>query len=209
MEIKYYNDIEQKTIEWHELRLGKMSASKIHSIVDVKKKMQLKSNSVVLGAVASVIAEICTGFSNDTDYVSESMEWGNENEDGAIAMVKTDECFQTGGVTNSYYELFWLSPDLLSTKKGYEIKCFSSKVYAETVIQNKIPAKHLPQVLAYMVIMPKLESVDFVLYDPRYAKKNHHVINAKRSDYVEHIENMSNSIKQFSKLVKKNLELFI
>lgn len=209
MEIKYYNDLEQRSEEWHSLRLGKLTASKVFSIVDISKKMKLKSKSVVLTAVSDVISELSTGFSNDTEYISEEMEWGTDNEDAAIELVKTDLSFATGGVTNSDLPNFWLSPDLLSPKKGFEIKCFSSKNHIKTIIENKIPSKHLPQVLSYMAVIPDLESVDLVLYDPRLKKVNLHIINADKNKYYEHICNLIESIKEFGELVNSHKSKFI
>lgn len=209
MEVKYYNDIKQRSTEWNELRLGKLTASKVSGIVDTSKKMKLKSKSVVLTAVSDILSELSTGFSNDSDFMSDAMDWGVENEDKAIELVKTKESFVCGGVTCSDLPNFWLSPDLLSTEKGFEIKCFSSKNHIKAVIENKIPSKHLPQVLSYMAVIPTLESVDFCLYDPRLKKGNLHAINASKDQYYEHIYNLINSIKELGELVELYKSKFI
>lgn len=210
MGVAIHKELIQRSIEWNEHRLGKMSGSKVASILDVKKKMKLKSKDVVLNSVACVISELETGFSDDSDYMSDAMEWGIENECAAIDILSEyfKGTYVAGGVTNSEFKYFWLSPDLLSETIGFEIKCFSSKVFAKCVIDDKIPSKHLPQALSYMTIMPKLECVKFVMYDPRFAKKKMHIITLNRSDYSEHISNMKESILEFEKLIEINILKF-
>lgn len=206
--IKYYNDIIQGSPEWTYLRLGKIGSSGVKDIVDVKKKMKLKSRDVVLTAVAGVISEIETGFSTDSDFLNDAMEWGRDNEDDAKNIIRTKHHFDTGGVTNSDYKYAWLSPDMLSDSEGVEVKCFSSKEYAKNVIINKIPSKHLPQVLFYMAIIPDLDFVRFLMYDPRFRTKKYHEIIAFRKDYSEHITNMQESLTYFGRLVDECLKIF-
>lgn len=207
--VKFYYDLEQRSPQWFEHKLGKLGASMVKNILDVRKKMQLKSPDVVLTMVARIVAEIETGFSCDSDYISDDMEWGVEQEEQAKDLVKTKDCYENiGGVTNDKFKYFWLSPDLISDKKGWEIKCQSSKMFAKIVIQNKIPSDLLPQILAYMVVMPDLESVDLVLFDPRFKNKKLHTITANRDDYTTQLEHMEESLIEFDRLVDESLKLF-
>ena len=218
----YHNTIEQCTLPWFEKRLGKMTGSKLDTIIDSKtgklksdtnKDDSLKTKTPILNAIAGIIAEIETGFSNDSDYTSEAMEWGNDNEPVRIEQIQQDESFITGFVTNDMFKYFGVSPDLLegdqnAATKGTEIKCPNSKTFALWVIKNELPAQHIVQVMSYFVAMPTVESVDFDMFDPRYSGKQSHTITVKRSDNLELIANIQQSLIEFDAMIDKYIQLF-
>ena len=211
-----FHEMEQRSIEWGQIRLGKIGGSQLDKIIDYKtghlkqdlnKNGSFKSNTPIISAIAGVIAELKTGFSNDSDYVSGAMEWGIEEEENAIGLLENKNTFQCGYVTNSKYKYFGLSPDLLETKKGYEIKCPNSATFVRWKIKMEVPKTHIVQVLAYFVIMDELKEMDFVVYDPRFTDSIFK-ITLQRADYKEMISNMSSAMIEFDKYVNVNLRRF-
>lgn len=210
MEVKLFNNIEQRSIEWNALRLGRIGGSTLKDIIDANtghlkddynKNGSFKSKTPVLNAIAGVISEIKTGFSNDSEYQSEAMEWGSEMEAEVVEQIENETTFKCGYVTNSSYKYFGLSPDLLSTKTGYEIKCPNSKTFALWRMKNELPKDHKVQVMDYFVMIPELEKMELVIYDPRYPDNNIFRFEVYRKDNLDFIENMSNAMKQFDKMV--------
>lgn len=211
MAVTVYENIIQRSIEWNDLRLGRIGGSQLATIIDPKTgnlKKQTKSSTPLITAVSKVIAEIKTQFSNDSDYESDAMLWGIEQEADAAELIGDKDSFVCGYVTNSDFKYFGLSPDLLSVKKGYEIKCPNSSTFAEWVIKDELPIKHKVQVMDYFVMMPEIEEMIFVVYDTRYPKNNLRKISVKRADNLEFIANMSNAMKEFDKLVDEYLKMF-
>lgn len=211
MKVTIYENIEQRSIEWNQLRMGKVGGSQLATIIDQKTgilKKETKSTTPIITAISKLIAEIKTDFSNDSDFQSDSMLWGVEEEADAIKEIATEDSFQCGYVTNSDYKYFGISPDLLSAKTGWEIKCPNSSTFADWVIKGGLPIKHKVQVMDYFVMMPELDTMVFVIYDSRYPENNLRKIKIKRADNLEFIANMSNAMKEFDKLVDKYLKLF-
>ena len=208
-----YHEMKQRSMAWTEIRLGKIGGSSLKSIIDISKKGKLKSMDTVLTSVADVISEIETGFTNDSDYISDAMEWGIEEEENAKELLMNDNTFECGFVENSRFKYFGISPDMLETENGvmsigYEIKCPGSKKYAKYVIENKLPTDHKVQVLGYFVAIPTLQKMKFVVYDPRFKTKKMHIVEVLRSDYKEFIENIEQSLIEFEKLVDEYLPKF-
>ena len=199
-----YHKCEQRTKIWHDSRLGKMSGSKIKDIIDVKKRGMLKSKDVVLTAVADCVSELLTGISNDSHFVNEAMQWGIDTEDEVFELLASEKTFQVGGVTNSAYKYFWLSPDLLDgDKKAFEVKCPTSKTFIKYLLKNEVPTEYLPQILSYFVTMPYLKTVTFVAYDPRVNGTNILKIDLHRQDYSDFICNIADSLFIFCDMIDK------
>lgn len=205
-------DIPQQSVEWFQMRIGKITGSKLKNIIDLRKKCQIKTGDPVITAVSDVISELLTGMSNESDFQSEAMEWGIDTEKEVIELIANNQTHQPGFVQNDKYKYFGMSPDLLEGKTnpyaGYEIKCPSSKVYVKTVINNKIPSEYLVQVLSYFVAIDSLSTMHFVVYDPRIKGKSMHKITIHRQEFEEQIQNISNALMVFDAVVMEHIEKF-
>ncbi len=223
MKVEYFNNVKQQSVEWFEMRLGMLTGSKLATIIDantgelksdLNKNGTYKTKTPIISAISGIIAEIKTGFSNDSDFVNDAMEWGIETEPERIGLIKNENSFQTGFVLNSRFKYFGLSPDLLEncdgiTIKGTEIKCPTSKTFVEWVIKNEVPSKHKPQIMAYFVAIPTLETMVFDVYDPRFlGEKKSHSIEIKRADNTKFIDNMELALINFEKQIETYLKLF-
>ncbi len=211
-----YHAIEQRSQAWYDNRLAKKGGSNAKDIIDLgngcrlktdlNKNGTLKSKTPILGAVADVVSELLTGFSNSNSFVNEQMQWGIDNEPEAFKLLENERTFQVGGVTNSDYKYFWLSPDLLEGhKKAFEVKCPTSKTFVMYVLKDVLPAEHTIQCLSYFVVMPELQELDFVAFDPRVSGKQKFVKKITREEYKNEIENFGNALKEFDKMVDEAL----
>jgi len=129
--VKVYDQIEQGTEEWLNLRLGKFTASKAQTI---------QANGSGLDTLCLVkVIEILTG-TREQNYVSADMERGNELEPSARNLYE----IQTGNIVNQvgFIELDeWIgcSPDGLVGEDGMtEFKCPSDIVFLKYMLSKKI-----------------------------------------------------------------------
>jgi hypothetical protein len=125
-----FHEVEQRTEEWRELRIGKITGTRLKDV--------FKSNNLTL--VDELISERLTGRVDEI-YVNEAMQRGIDLEPlGFEAYTeKTGEhCHEIGFVTNSKYPECGLSPDgFVSNNGAIELKCPSSKKHIEYIRTNK------------------------------------------------------------------------
>jgi len=194
----------QRSPEWGQERLGKMGGSKIKNIVDAK--MKIKAIGPLRTAASKMIAEQQTLQSCDSEYQNDSMEHGNEYEPHVIEKYTDENHLYVGLVTNETYPSFEVSPDMIFAKfgvpfKGCEIKCPNSDTHVKWMIENKVPTEHMPQCIKYFVMMPSLESLRFISYDPRNDINPYFVKTINRDDVTDLIDNMKTSMLAFEKTV--------
>lgn len=159
-------DIIQGSAEWHDLRRGKVTASRISDII-----AKTKSGPSALRAnyMAELIAERLTG---DTapGFVSPAMQWGTDNEPDARTAYefRTDaEVVQVGFITHPILHDSGASPDGLVGDDGLvEIKCPNTATHIETLIGQSVPSKYIPQMQWQMACTGR-KYCDFVSFDPR------------------------------------------
>lgn len=158
--------ISQQTVEWLQMRVGLVTASRMSDVM-----AKLKS-AARYGYKKEIVYECLTGLSADT-YVSPAMEWGIENEPLARAAYELDHNLDVedgGFFIHDKISRFGASPDGLVGDDGVlEIKCPTSQVHLETVLTGVIPVKYEYQMLAEMACSNR-QWADFVSFDPRMPK---------------------------------------
>lgn len=203
------HEVEQGTPEWMDLRIGKITASKVKAILNIDGK--LKAKGPLQTALSKVLAEIETGFSNDSDFMSDAMEWGVEHEFEVIDKYKTDMFAPIGFATNSKFKYLGCSPDMVfygenaKFEKGIEIKCPNSATHIKWHLDNKIPNEHLHQVLIYFLIF-ELEKMSFVSYDPRNNKRPYFEKTILKKDIQPLLDQTEESILRFEFLISEHLK---
>jgi len=188
--------VEQGTYEWHELRLNRITSSRV---ADIFKKDNLS-------LVDEIIAERVLMEVSEDGYVSEAMQWGTEHEDDAAKeweMRTGCVAERVGFCTHSIFDWLGMSPDRLTPDRtgGCEIKCPDTKNHVQYIRMNIIPAKHMRQVEQYFLVNEKQEWLDFVSFDPRFTPKPFHSIRVKREDFV--LENTMNEVVAFWAKIEK------
>lgn len=177
-------DIEQGSEQWHELRLGKVTASRFKDVMAKGKGLIRKSYMYQLAA------EYITGEKEES-YSNKYMEWGTENEAAARAMYELEtDCTVEQVAFIKRNENVGASPDsLVGTDGLLEIKCPKTTTQIETFLSGKVPSQHKPQIQGQLWVSER-EWCDFLSFDPRInAKSGYFCTRVYRNDkYIEELE---------------------
>ena len=157
---------EQRTEEWFKQRLGKVTASAISNVIaktktGVSASRENYSTQLTLERLTGEQAEF---------YTNAAMEWGTATEPKARQAYEIyREVFvdEVGFITHPMIEMSGASPDGLVGDDGLvEIKCPESKTQMETLLNQKVPTKYMPQMQWQMACTGR-KWCDFVSFDPR------------------------------------------
>lgn len=159
-------DIVQGSDEWKQLRLGKVTASRVADIVAKTKTGYSTSRANYL---AQLVAERLTGVPAET-YTNAAMQHGVDTEPEARAAY----CFyqgvtveQVAFVSHPKIDQAGASPDGLVGSDGLvEIKCPNTATHLETLLGQAVPAKYIDQ-MQFQMACTERQWCDFVSYDPR------------------------------------------
>ncbi len=158
--------IEQGTPEWHAMRLGKVTASRV---ADLMAKTKTGWGASRANYAAQLVCERLTGVAADT-YQNDAMRWGVENEPLARAAYefRTDQTVtMVSFIDHPRIAMSGASPDGLVGDKGLvEIKCPNSATHIDTLLNATVPAKYVLQMQWQMACTGR-EFCDFVSFDPR------------------------------------------
>lgn len=157
--------IEQGTPEWHQLRLGKVTASRVS---DVMAKIKTGESASRKNYRAELVVQRLTGLPSES-FTNAAMEWGTATEPMArIAYEIAKEVLveQVGFIEHPTIAMFGCSPDGLAHDGMIEIKCPNSATHIEYLTDNKAPAKYINQMQCQMAVTGR-KWCDFVSFDPR------------------------------------------
>jgi putative phage-type endonuclease len=159
-------DCEQRTPEWIEARIGKVTASRIDCVLAEIKKGEAASRR---NYRAEIVIETLTGLPAD-NYISKEMQWGIDTEPFARAAyeLQNDVMVATVGFANHpAIARFGASPDGLVGEDGLvEIKCPNTATHLDYLLTGEVPADYQPQMLVAMACTGR-DWCDFVSFDPR------------------------------------------
>ena len=153
-----HKEIEQGTIEWFQLKWGKIGGT-------LAKGLFVKSNTLFLDILSQELEE----FEPTDSYSSESMDHGKFNETFAREYLQTYtgfEFLETGWLQSEKNELIGISPDGITEdeKIACEIKCLGRKKHLSVLLDNDIPLEHIHQCIHYFTVNPKLEKLYFISF---------------------------------------------
>ena len=171
-------NVEQRTREWFEMRLGVITGSRCKNV--------FKSNN--LSFIDELIAERLSGEIIESPTTA-AMRHGIMMEPVALdeyRMRTGYDAREIGFCIHDNLDYLAISPDALVYENdtpigGVEIKCPSTKNHIQYIRMNKVPAEYLSQVLHYFIVIDSLEWVDFVSFDPRI-QKNLFIFRVNRND---------------------------
>lgn len=202
--------IEQGTIEWFAMRLGKVTASKVS---DVMSKGKGKAESAgVRNYRAQLVCERLTGNREET-YANCAMQRGTELEPMArecYEFIKGVDVYQIAFVNHPLIEYGGASPDGLVGDDGLiEIKCPNTATHIDYLLTGEPPATYIDQMNWQMACTGR-QWVDFVSYDPRLPEElqlfvvRHHrdetVIKEMESTVIDFLESVTNMIETLKTL---------
>lgn len=159
--------IEQGTEQWHAMRLGKATASRIADII-AKGRSGAEAKSR-LNYRAELVVERLTQTPTE-GFTSGPMQWGTDNE--PLARVAYEfrhnvEVVQAAFIDHPSIEMTGASPDGLVGDDGLvEIKCPNTATHIATLRGGKIDARYQTQMQWQMACTGRAWC-DFVSYDPR------------------------------------------
>lgn len=157
--------VEQGTDAWHQLRLGKVTASRVS---DVMAKIKTGESASRKNYRAELVVQRLTGLPSES-FTNAAMEWGTATEPMArIAYEIAKEVLveQVGFIEHPTIAMFGCSPDGLAHDGMIEIKCPNSATHIEYLTDNKAPAKYINQMQCQMAVTGR-KWCDFVSFDPR------------------------------------------
>ncbi len=164
----------QRSVEWREARLGKITASRFADILTQPRGKADRENGVLSQTAKSymldVVAEILTG-QDQGPRITLAMQWGIDCEPAACDVYAERiglELREVGFLPHPDEPIIGGSPDrLVGDDGGLEVKCpFNTRIHLGYALDGVVPKEHLPQVQGLMWITGR-QWWDFVTYDPR------------------------------------------
>ena len=162
-----FENIEQQTPEWYEVKIGKVGASRLSDVMAEGKNG--KPSATRANYMYELLTARLTGEYQQT-YQSPEMLRGIELEAEArrqYEIVTFNEVKKIGWIAHPEIDMCGCSPDGLVDDDGLiEIKCPNTKTHLETVLHGKIARSYMLQMQWQMECSGR-EWCDFVSYDPR------------------------------------------
>lgn len=179
-------NLEQKSNEWLNARLGKVTGTGLKKIVGTKTTRD--------EYFYELLAQRLSCEPHDDEN---AMERGDRLEEEArqeFERVYKKKVERIGFILSDENQNIACSPDGLIKNKGVynealEIKCLSSKNYLKAVIENQIPKDYYAQVVNYFIVNDDLKKLYFFLYDPRVQIKPYHTIEVLKEEIKDDIIN--------------------
>lgn len=160
------SDIIQGSEEWHALRCGRVTASRVADVVAKTKSGWGASRA---NYAAELIAERLTGEPAER-FTNAAMQWGTDHEPDARAayeFFRDAAVVEIGFVDHPSIAMTGASPDGLVGDDGLvEIKCPNTATHLDTLLSQTVPAKYVTQMLWQMACTGR-KWCDFVSFDPR------------------------------------------
>ena len=154
----------QGTLEWKQLRAGKVTASRVADVIAKTKSGYSASRAnYMTELVIQRFGVISDGFTNS------AMQWGTETEPLARIEYESRNLVsvkEVDFVNHPTIEMSGCSPDGLVGDGLIEIKCPNSNTHFEYLLADVVPEKYKPQ-MAWQMACTGAQWCDFVSYDPR------------------------------------------
>ena len=163
--------IYQRTPEWYQQRIGKLTASRMREAMSFLKngKESAERRKLKFDLVAERLTDVIVNHN-----VTPAMLWGIEKEAEAKEAAKKFigiDIVECGFYDSPDVDLWGASPDGLLGDDGLiEIKAPTTPVFLEWMMANKVPEEYKPQMTCQLVVTGR-RFCKFLAYDPRVAKR--------------------------------------
>lgn len=159
--------VKQRSEEWHQLRVGKCTASRMADVTARTKSGWGASRS---NYRAELIVERLTGAPYQQSFVSAAMQYGIENEAEAISAYefRTDNLVEpVGFIEHPRIPMSGASPDGMVGLHGLiECKVPNSATHIDTLLSGTVPDKYVKQ-MQWQMACSGMGWCDYISYDPR------------------------------------------
>ena len=155
------HNFDQRTDEWYQIRLGRLTGSDFHTFLG---SSETKKNKLLQKA-----AEKITGESDEEHIITEDIQRGIDLEDEAILMYE----MQTGNTVDKVGfierdEFSGCSPDGLVGEEGIiEVKCPKQSVFLKQVVEDKIKPEYYTQI-QYNLFISGRKWCDYIAYNKKF-----------------------------------------
>jgi putative phage-type endonuclease len=157
--------MEQRSEEWFQARLGKVTASRV---ADVLAKIKSGESASRRNYKIQLVSERLTGEKQET-YVNQAMQDGIDREFYAREryVQQHGEVEEVGFIQHPTLEA-GASPDGLVGDDGLiEIKCPLGTTHTETLMTQEVPSKYIPQI-QFQLLCTGRKWCDFISYNPMF-----------------------------------------
>lgn len=159
--------MEQRSEEWFQQRLGKVTASRISDVIAKTKTGVSTSRHNYL---IQLVSERLTGKKAET-YINQAMQDGIDREDEARTLyeLKYGKVNEVGFFDHPTILMSGASPDgsLADSNGGIEIKCPIETTHTNTLMSQSVPSKYIPQI-QWQMACAGYDFVDFISYNPNF-----------------------------------------
>jgi len=198
--------MEQRTDEWFQARLGKVTASRISDVLAKTKTGYSISRQNYL---VQLVTERLTGQKADSFFMNQAMQDGVDREPIARKLyeVLNDVIVtEVGFYDHPRIAMSGASPDgvlpeLLVFGIGLvEIKCPIETTHTNTLMSKKVPSKYIPQIQWQMACVPNAKFCDFISYNPNFPPEMQLFVSRVEKD-LQYVLELEAEVEQFLKEV--------
>lgn len=176
MTLHTYDDVDQGSDRWHDLRRGIVTASTVGKLLTPT--LKVADNDTARGLIATLAAERITGWTESTPVTGDMIR-GTEME--PYARDAYSEHYAPATEVGFMTEDRWgftigFSPDGLVGSDGLlEVKSPRAKTHIRTVLADQVPTYYMAQVQTGLLVSGRkwLDFVSFVSGLPLYVKRVH------------------------------------
>ena len=205
--------IEQGTPEWHQMRLGKVSASRM---ADLMAKTKSGASASRAKYMAQLLCERMTGQPTEF-FTTAAMQRGTEIEPVARAAYEAENLVsveQVAWVEHPTISLAGCSPDGFVGEHGLiEIKCKEIHNHLDSILNDKIDPDHQAQMMWQMACTGR-QWCDYVCFDDRapeglqlFVKRLHRdeeKIKAMEDEVIKFLKDLESMIQKLNEIKEKN-----
>jgi hypothetical protein len=166
--------VDQRTAEWHQQRLGKLTMSRAGDFMQKGRSKDVDYGVRAQDYIYEKVAEILTESPHMIS--SAATAWGTDFEAEAIFRYQelTGNKVKAAGFVEYIKGIAGGSPDgLIGTDGMLEVKCpYNPATHVKTLLENQITDdKHFMQVQGNLMVTERLWC-DYVSYDPRVTEES-------------------------------------
>jgi predicted phage-related endonuclease len=178
-------EVQQQSIEWLRLRVGKCTGSRVKDALSFLKNGQPSQKRK--DYMVDIVTERLTGIATD-HYITEAMQFGSDNEvyaRAAYSVISGNEVDSVGICVHPTIKDFQSSPDGLVNGNGVvEFKVPNTATHIEWKLDGIIPKEHEYQMMAHLACSGR-EYCDFLSFDPRLPPKHQYFLKRMERFHVE------------------------
>lgn len=200
-----HENVEQGSQEWHDMRLGKITASRIKDVMTNGRGSNISKTAETY--MFELLAEILTGETKPF-FVNDAMRWGTETEPQARAMYELRNDVEVKEVAFiELNEFVGMSPDGLVGDNGLvEIKCPATITQLKRALTDDYSSDYKAQIQMQLWVSGR-QWCDFVSFDPRLSVEAGYLQCRVERD-EEFIQLMNDKVSLLVESLKSNLERF-